>query len=262
MKPLILITNDDGIFSPGLLALAESLDRLGDLLIVAPELQQTSMGRSFPKGEQIGIIKKVNISISNGNIKSYSVHGSPAQAVSYGLLELTDRIPDLCVSGINYGENLGNTLTCSGTVGACFEAVTHGIPSVAVSKQAKLEMMSSSTYHEQDWSLAQKTVVDIVNKIMDEGFPENAAILNINVPDKVNSDEIRLTRQSRHSYGSYIKPEKRDFNQGFRLGSRFKVDLDALEKDSDMYSFYIDKVVSVTPIKHDFSTSINWTFQK
>lgn len=260
MRPLILITNDDGIFSPGLSALAESLDRLGDLLIVAPAEQQTSMGRSFPKGEQTGIINEVNLAISNGKKKAYSINGSPAQAVSYGLLELTDRIPDLCVSGINYGENLGNTLTCSGTVGACFEAVTHGIPSVAVSKQAKLEMMSSSTYYEQDWSLAQKTVAAIVKKIMDEGFPENAAILNINVPDKVKSEEIRLTRQSRYSYSGYIRPGKRDFSQGFRLVSRFKVDFDALEKDSDMYSFYIDNVVSITPIKHDFSSIIDWKF--
>jgi len=93
MKPLILITNDDGIFSPGLFALAEVLADLGDLLVVAPAFQQTSMGRSFPKGEEIGIIKEVDLALPSGNIKAYSVHGSPSQAVSYGFLEWTGLYP-------------------------------------------------------------------------------------------------------------------------------------------------------------------------
>ena len=261
MKPLILITNDDGIFSPGLFALAEVLADLGDLLVVAPAFQQTSMGRSFPKGEEIGIIKEVDLALPSGNIKAYSVCGSPAQAVSYGLLELTEKTPELCVSGINYGENVGNTLTCSGTVGACFEAVNHGIPSVALSRQADLEIQSLSDYRKMDWSISKKVAAFIVGKILKQGFPENAAILNVNVPDQVNSDEIRLTSQSRHSYGGYIKPGKRDFNKGYQLISKFNVDFEALEKGSDMYSFYKDKVVTLTPIKYDFSTTIDWSAQ-
>lgn len=135
MKPLILITNDDGVYSPGLIA-AEAVQYLGDLLIVAPRFQQTSMGRSFPKSDDVGVIEKMRVMVNGAEIDAYGVHGSPAHAVSHGILELAYKKPDLCISGINYGENLGLSLTCSGTIGAALEADSYEIPSIAVSRQA------------------------------------------------------------------------------------------------------------------------------
>jgi len=103
MKSYFLITNDDGIQSPGLLALSEAVSDLGELLIVAPSFQQTGMGRSFPQDESIGIIEEKILMVNDDSTKSYGVYGSPAQAVAYGILELSHRKPDLCLCGINYG---------------------------------------------------------------------------------------------------------------------------------------------------------------
>ena len=130
-RPLILVTNDDGIHSPGLYAAAQAAAKIGDVLIAAPHTQQTGMGRSFPRCPDDGIIEEIDVQermreefwyeeMYDGEIRAYAVHGSPARAVAHGVLELADRKPDLCVSGINYGENLGTCLTCSGTMGALF----------------------------------------------------------------------------------------------------------------------------------------------
>ncbi|MBI1880507.1 MAG: 5'/3'-nucleotidase SurE, partial [Chloroflexi bacterium] len=116
-RPLILITNDDGIDSPGLHAAAAAVADLGDLLIMAPNSQRTSAGRGFPP-----ILDKViyltEIPLGHSSHPAYTADVSPAQAVQLALLELAKRPIDLCVSGINYGENVGSGVTISGTVGA------------------------------------------------------------------------------------------------------------------------------------------------
>lgn len=254
MKPLILITNDDGIYSPGLTSAAEALEPLGELLIVAPRFQQTGMSRSFPKGNTVGKIDKINLLINGKLIPSYGVYGSPAQAVAHGILELAPRTPDICISGINYGENLGLCLTCSGTLGAAFEAHSHGICAVAISREADWKIQHSSNYQNLDFNTCKKIACNMTKNIITNGFPRNVDILNINIPDDTKEEcEIRITKQSRSNYSLFKKPESRDFNQGFRLESEIKVDLDTLEKDSDVYAFYIDKVISITPLVHDLS---------
>ena len=147
MKPLIIVTNDDGVYSPGLCAAAEAVQDLGDLLVVAPRFQQTSMGRSFPKSKDVGIIEKIKIMLNGCEIEAYGVHGSPAHAVSHGILELAYRKPDLCISGINYGENLGLSISCSGTIGAAFEADSYDIPSIAISRQASWNIFTGQSGH-------------------------------------------------------------------------------------------------------------------
>ena len=127
-SPLILVTNDDGILSPGLLAAAEAVAGLGDLLLVAPATQQTSMSRAFTHGADVGVIERVDVPVGGR-----AVSGSPALAVTHAVLELADRPVGLCVSGINYGENIGASIGVSGTVGAALEAGTRGIPGIAVS---------------------------------------------------------------------------------------------------------------------------------
>lgn len=259
MKPLILITNDDGVYSPGLIAVAEAVEHLGELLIVAPRFQQTSMGRSFPKGDNIGIIEKVKVKVNGKEIDAYGVHGSPAQAVAHGILELAPKKPDLCVSGINYGENLGLSVTCSGTIGAAFEAYSYDVPSVAVSREAHLSIQHSSDYQEMNWEVSKKVTADIVSEVLINGLPKKVSILNINVPDEAtNSTEIRITKQSNLNYGVFVKPEIRDFDKGYRLKSKFNVDINKTEKNSDMYAFYSDKVITVTPLTWDLSINADW----
>lgn len=261
MKPLILITNDDGVYSPGLIAAAEAVQYLGDLLIVAPRFQQTSMGRSFPKSDDVGVIEKMRVMVNGAEIDAYGVHGSPAHAVSHGILELAYKKPDLCISGINYGENLGLSLTCSGTIGAALEADSYEIPSIAVSRQANLSVIHSNDYPKMNWEAAKKMTSNLAQEILQNGLPDGISILNVNVPDKANYDtDVRITKQSRLNYSVFKKPEIRDFNTSYRLKAELDVTIDKTEKNSDVYAFYFDKVISITPLTWDLSANREWNF--
>ena len=113
-KPQILLTNDDGIRSPGLWAAAGALASLGHVTVAAPKEQSSGMGRSLPSTSS-GIIHEEQLEINGQNWTVYAVSGSPAQAVLHAILEIMPQKPDLVVSGINYGENLGLGITVSGT---------------------------------------------------------------------------------------------------------------------------------------------------
>ena len=143
MSPLILLTNDDGIHSPGLSAAALALDPLGDLLIFAPLEQQTSMGRS--RTQQCGgdgAINKTKLTAKNRPWEGFGVKATPALAVEHAVMELAPRKISLVVSGINYGENVGSCVTGSGTIGAAREAAELGLSTLAVSQE-----INSENYH-------------------------------------------------------------------------------------------------------------------
>ena len=121
--PLILLTNDDGVHSPGLAAAAEALEPLGDLLIVAPQVQQTSMSRSRSQNQFVdGTITETVVDHGDRSWPAYSIKATPALAVVHAVKEIADRDIALAVSGINYGENVGSCVTVSGTIGAALEA--------------------------------------------------------------------------------------------------------------------------------------------
>lgn len=257
-KPLILITNDDGINSPGVRAVAEAVNDLGDILIVAPVCQQTSMGRSFPKSADVGIIEKRPFYIDGREIMAYAVHGSPALAVSHAVLELCDRKPDLCISGINYGENLGLSITCSGTVGAAFEADSHGIPSIAISRQVDLESQHSNDFRNLDWTTCKYTTRYLVQHVLKYGLADGISILNVNVPeDATCTSEMRITKQGRHNYSAFIKPESRDMDKSYTLKSRINLNADEIDKESDIYAVVFDKVISITPLTWNLSVHMD-----
>ncbi|GLC31816.1 5'/3'-nucleotidase SurE [Clostridium omnivorum] len=263
MKPLILVTNDDGVYSPGLCAAAEAVQDLGDLLVVAPRYQQTSMGRSFPKSSDVGIIEKVKLIINGCEIEAYGVHGSPAHAVSHGILELAYKKPDLCISGINYGENLGLSITCSGTVGAAFEADSYDISSIAVSRQADLSIQHASDYKNMDFEASKKIIRELAVDILKNGLPDEISILNVNVPDNAAANtEVRITKQGRSNYSVFKKPEVRDFSKSYVLSSEMDAHINKSDKNSDVYAIYFDKVISITPLTWNMSANTNWGFKR
>lgn len=141
--PLILVTNDDGLNSPGLVAAPEAVADLGDLLIAAPASQQTSMSRAVMTGPTVGAVQARELTILGKPVTGYAVTGTPAQAVTHAMVELTGQRPDLCVSGVNYGENIGADLATSGTIGAALEAHAYGVPGLAVSVQADIAQWRS-----------------------------------------------------------------------------------------------------------------------
>lgn len=259
MKPLILITNDDGILSPGLIAAAEAADSFGELLIVAPRTQQTAMSRGYPKGEEVGIIEEFELNVNGRQVKGYGVTGSPAQAVSHAILELASRKPSLCISGINYGENIGLNIIASGTVGAAYEADTYDIPAIAVSQEVNLELHHATTYSHMSWETAIHFTKYFADKILKEGLSEKVAVLNLNIPASATLETpIRLTTQSRQNYFVFKNPDKRDFLKGYKLKLDLIIDKENLEPTSDIQAIVYDKVVSVTPLTWDLTTEIGW----
>ena len=246
---LILITNDDGVWSPGLLAAAEAVAGLGDLLIAAPRFQQTGMSRALSGGDSAGIIEESTVVIQGKRHPAYGIHASPALAVVYAVLELTPRLPDLCISGINYGENIGLTIAASGTVGAALEASVFGIPALAVSRGAPLHLHRAHDYGVLDWSTAQHITHRLAVQVLDAGLPPGVDVLNVNVPDGASpATEIRATIQSRQAHVYFTRPGARDFTQPYTLPLAETVDPATLEPDSDIQAFLIDGVVSVSPL--------------
>lgn len=261
IRPLILITNDDGIASPGIRAAVRAVEELGDIIVSAPAVQQSGMGRSFPREKDTGVIDRTELLSDEGRIPAYGVHGSPAQAVAHAVMELTDRRPDLCISGVNYGENLGMTVTCSGTLGAAFEAVSLGIPAIAVSVAADLAIQRRDDLPESPddggWQTAETILRHMARRVLTQGFPAGTDILNINLPaDASDPEDYRITTLSRQNYFSFLKPGKRDYARPFQLPSKILVNEETLESDSDIYTLYVEKKISVTPLNVQMSVKL------
>jgi 5'-nucleotidase len=258
MRPLILVTNDDGLHSPGLQAAAEAVSDLGDLLIAAPATQQTSMSRAFLTGEDTGVITRHDLYVAGRDVPGYSVVGSPVMAVTHALLELADRTPDLCISGINYGENVGGALGVSGTVAAALEAEVHGVPGIAASIQ--VDISSWRTFDELDWTAARYFTQALARQVLADGLPPDVAVLNLNIPrDATPTTEIRRTVQSRQPYYVHSLPEgTRVPTDPLRLQIAAKVDADQLEVNSDIRAVVCDGVVSVTPLSWSMTAHTDW----
>jgi len=247
--PLILLTNDDGIGSPGLRAAARAVLGLGELLVVAPATQQTAMGRSFT-GRVDATLEPADFEVDGQRIRAFACEGSPASVVRHGLLVLCgERLPDLVVSGINYGENVGGSITASGTVGAAFEAASRGIPALA----ASLQMHPSAFLHhgEQDWRAAEHFLGRFARKTLAATLPFDVDVLKIDVPENAHpGTPWRLTRLSRQRYFTRVLDRP---SLASRLGDghvAVQVDHGALEAGSDIQAL-LAGLVAVTPLSLD-----------
>lgn len=242
-RPLILLINDDGIDSPGLAAAAAALDPLGDLVICAPRVQQSGMGRSFPVSND-GAITARTISYNNHTWPAHAANASPAQAVQRGILKLTDRLPDLAVSGINYGENVGNGIMASGTVGAAMEAASIGIPALAVSLQTIIEQHYS---HDAsvDFSAAIHFLRLFAARWLAADRPAGVDALKIDVPAAATPDTPwKLTHVDRQPY---FVPAPHGGHAGYMINPQAGAD-----PDSDAGAVRAG-VVSVTPLTLDMT---------
>lgn len=253
-RPLILLTNDDGITSPGLLAAAEAVCDLGELLIVAPSSQQTGMGRGTPPILN-GMLTIESLRVGCEDIGVYSLNGSPAQTVTIAVLGIAPRRPALVVSGINYGENLGTTVTGSGTVGAALQAAELGIPGLAVS----LETDKAYHYnHGEDvhWSAAAHFARYFAQRMLSAPLPPDVDVLKVDIPAEATADTPwRVTRQARQPYYKVLPPAAL-MTPGplITLDYRIEIDWDTLGEDTDVYAFARDRVVSVTPLSQDLTS--------
>ena len=253
-KPTILFTNDDGIRSPGLWAAVEAFRGAGRLLVAAPREQQSGMGRSMPHYSE-GRIFPYDLPIDCEECSAYAVDGTPAQAVQHAVLELAEAQPALLVSGINYGENTGNGVTISGTVGAALEGASLGIPSLAVSLQTPTDLHLSHS-NDVDFSIAAEFSRQMGGWLMaHSSLPDDVDVLKIDVPWRATSDtEWRLTRLSRRRVYWPTRPERLALHESAKLGYQYNSDPSAAEPDSDVFALLNDGVISVTPISLDMTS--------
>lgn len=257
-RPLILFTNDDGILSPGLWTSVRAFEGMGELLVVAPRDQQSGMGRSMPASSS-GTIAAYPLPHDIEDCTAYAVDGTPAQAVQHGVLELADRQPALLVSGINYGENVGNGVTISGTVGAAIEAASLGIHAIASSLQTPIDLHLSYS-DEVDFTGAAH-----FNRLMGEfllknkKLPDDVDVLKIDVPWGATAETPwRITRLSRRRVYWPTPPERRFISDEGRLGYRLQSNPAKAEPDSDVYAMMHDKVVAITPMSLDMSARTDY----
>lgn len=255
-KPLILVTNDDGIHSPGLLAAAEAVHDLGEILVVAPKHQQTGAGRSTFAFNNVPV-QEEHITVGEHKVAAFSIEGTPAQAVLYALLEAAPRKLSLAISGINYGENLGTAITASGTVGAALEAADFGIPSLAISLETAKEYHYSLS-HDMDFTAAAFFTRIFARCLLSVELPPDVDVLKIDVPEgATEKTPWRPTRVSRQRYFHPLKSSHPGSTEASTIDYEVRVDFDALEPDSDIFALVKDRVVSVSPLTLDLSSRVD-----
>jgi len=190
----ILVTNDDGIYSKGILVLAKALKEVGEVFIVAPDREKSAIAHSLTLHRPLRVEKiKRN---------TYAIDGTPADCVHLGVNAILPERPQLIVSGINKGGNLGDDVTYSGTVSAAFEGTLLGIPSFAIS----LISRSHFKFH-----TAARFAVKVAQAILKKGLPKDT-LLNINVPnlDEGEIKSYKITQQGRWTHNGIGVVEKVD----------------------------------------------------
>jgi 5'-nucleotidase len=257
-KYQILLTNDDGIDSPALWTAAEALSELGYVTVAAPQEQQSGTGRSFPITSK-GTIRAQTLKVRGQEWTVYAVGGTPAQTVQHSLLEILPQKPDLVVSGINYGENIGEIVHFSGTVGAALEAASADIPAIAVSQQLIDPDMYLSNSPEIDFSVAAQITVRFARMLLENRFPKAAQVLNINVPSNATLDTTwHITRLSLHRVYQPVLNRTGSWEEKGEIGGKFTgIDFTTLPHDSDAYTLYHKHEVSVTPLSLDLTARVD-----
>lgn len=184
-RPTILVTNDDGIYSPGLKALAGALEEIGEVYVIAPDRERSAAGHALTLHKPLRATEVAP--------RWYAVDGTPTDCVTLGVMGMLKEKPDLLASGINLGANLGDDITYSGTVSAAFEGTLLGIPSFAISAVEPLR---------QDLSAAAAFAARLSVVMLERGLPPDT-LLNVNVPPgELNGVEV--TRQGKRSYNELI----------------------------------------------------------
>lgn len=178
----ILVTNDDGVRSEGLLALAASLKPLGEVTVVAPLVEASAIGHA--------LTLRRPLRVERINERVYAVDGTPTDCVNIGVITVIRTLPDLVVSGINKGWNLGDDVTYSGTVAGAMEGALLGIPSMAVSLKR--------TNEEPDFAQAAAAAATLASAVLRRGLPPRT-FLNINVPGE-RAKGFRVTIQGKRNH--------------------------------------------------------------
>ncbi len=242
-KPLILVTNDDGITAPGLRTLVALMKTLGDVIVVAPDSPQSGMGHAITLDSTLYSKKMKTDTTDTGN-EEYSCSGTPADCVKLALQELLDRKPDICVSGINHGSNSSINVIYSGTMSAAIEAGIEGIPAIG---------FSLCDYNwDADFSHAGDFITEIVTQALTNRIPKGV-VLNVNIPKLKKKDikGIKICRQAKANWKE--KFDKRTSPMGkdyYWLTGKFEL----LDKGEDTDEWALaNGFISVVPTQFDLT---------
>lgn len=239
MHSYILLSNDDGIDSPGLLALKRAMELVGEVAVMAPEHNWTAAGHTKTMHKPLRVTE---VTLADGS-PAYAGSGAPADCVALALLGILERKPDLVVSGINQGPNLGHDITYSGTVAAAMEAVVFGIPAIAVSLDG---------YEGWDFAYAAEFAARLGHQVLERGLPPNT-LLNVNVPN-LPRDQIagvEITRLGRRVYRDILIP-RRDPRGRIYYWIGGETPTGVAEEGTDIGALARNRV-SITPIDLDLT---------
>ena len=245
----ILITNDDGFDSPALHALIEALEPLADIIIVAPSLEKSACGHSLTLTKPL---KFVEVSKNFYRLDD----GTPTDCIFLALHKLypADAQPDLVISGINIGANMGEDITYSGTASGAMEAVLQGIPAIAISQDFEDDFKAKESW---DYTLAKESIKNLVGKILNEEFPlESRKFLNLNIPALSPSQckGLKVTKTGSRVYSNdadaHINPRGQEY---FWIGLVNHEWRDSQGQMSDVEAVK-EGYVSITPIHLDMTS--------
>lgn len=238
----ILITNDDGIESRGILALTEAMARIGKVTVVAPAREQSGVGTAVSLHSHPAIEERQ--SGING-VRLFAVEGTPSDCVILGLYRLSESPVDLLFSGINLGPNVGRDIPYSGTVMATLQGYYRGIPSIAVS------LFIRDWEKEHDYTAAAG-FAEILARRIGAGELKPSAILNVNVPD-LPHDEVKGVQVTRAADTSYVRiPIVRRLSAEMEPSLRPNRPLPAYPEDTDLWAVH-QGFISITPLHFDIT---------
>lgn len=241
-KPLILVTNDDGITAPGIRMLINIMNEIGDVYVVAPDSPQSAMGHAITINNTL-YCDPITVD-KNAPQKEYSCSGTPVDCVKMATRQILKRKPDLCVSGINHGSNSAINVIYSGTMSAAVEAGIEGIPAIGFS------LLDYSM--EADFEPARKYVKTIVENVLQNGLPKGV-VLNVNIP-KLSKEEIKGIKICRQANAHWVEEfDKRTNPMGkdyYWLSGKF-INEDKGE-DTDEWALQ-NGYVSIVPTQFDLT---------
>ena len=254
---LIMVTNDDGVTSPGIVALADAASALGSVMIIAPDGEQSAAGMSLTFHRPLRVTK-----VRVGRRVCYAVSGSPADSTMIGIHSILPRRPDAVVSGINKGENLTiQDIFASGTVAAALSAALLGIPAIAFSMEIPQSKTIVHGRSDPSFAIPARIAAEILSEVLEHGLPKGADMLNVNFPWGTNwGTRVKMTfleaRKWRDSVLERQDPRGRPYY--WLWGSR----MPNFRRDSDAYAVHKLRAISISPLSLDFTPKSSGEFKK
>lgn len=240
MKPLILVTNDDGIQAKGIKCLIEAVLEFGDVVIVAPDKPQSGMGHAIT----VNNVLRLNPSPIYPDLKAFTCTGTPVDCVKLAISEVLAKKPDLLVSGINHGENSASNVLYSGTMSAAVEGAMENIPSIGFS------LMDFDS--DADFRGSQEIVKRVVTKVLNQQFPKSVC-LNVNIPQLPPNEikGIKICRQAKAYWEDSFDKRKDQFGKPYYWMTG-EFNRDDRSEDTDIWALD-NGYASIVPTQFDMT---------